>query len=377
MKKIVIEATRITGGGGKTQLLRFLEESISINTKDAFKLIVWASPQILGEIPNHPRVEKNTPHRFFYRFNLLFLWQLLVLPVLLRLGNYHAIFLPTSSFVITQIPTIALHQNMLPFSPHHLKRYGLSLMSLRLATLRIQYTLAYLMSDGIVFSTNHSKDTVLSSVTTGADVAVIPHGADLIIRNLDLNITTSTPSNLPFRLVYLSAIDVYKNHETLILGAFLFCKEAGIPLQLDFIGSEYKPCSRKIRDLLQKYKHPALTVRLLGQITHSKVLCLLPTYNAGIWASTCETFGIGLLEQMSANLPHLVAEYASTMEIVPSNTLTFQSHNPYSIKNGLFKLVTNTTYQSTNGSACGDQANKYTWDQHSKSLLSFILKHAI
>src|SRR5262249_24088094 len=148
---------------------------------------------------------------------------------------------------------VTLSQNLLPFETRERQRYGLSWLGLKFALLRIAQGRTFQRADGVLFLTAHARDTIshvlgrMSGRTT-----VVPHGIDeRFFGEPRPQIAIDRCSReRPFRVVYVSMIDVYK-HQWRVAEAVGALRAAGLPVILDLIGPAYRPSLKRLQKTLK------------------------------------------------------------------------------------------------------------------------------
>ncbi len=219
------------------------------------------------------------------------------------------------------IPSFNLIQNQLPFWVGSYFRYGFSAMSLRLFLILALHLLSMTSAHNVFMSKASLTSVPRLFRKRGKSNHVIHHSTprdvvefferNLIVRN-------SSPG---FTFVYLSDMDVYKQHLS-VLTAFKRVAVHQENLRLIFIGSGYSSQIRKVQRFINN-SDLRESVEILSDIGREEVFRILSRANVGIWASECETFGIVLLEYLEAGLDILAFENDVTEEVLEGNDRLF------------------------------------------------------
>ena len=143
-----IDASNISTGGGLTHLVEFLNAA-NPPLYGFKKVVIWSSKSTLSCIKNHSWIkkcfheslDKNLLHRV--------VWQKFYLNDELNNENCNLLFVPGGSFVTSFRPIITISQNLLPFELKEIKRYGLSLLTLKYLLLRFSQTKSFKNAEGV------------------------------------------------------------------------------------------------------------------------------------------------------------------------------------------------------------------------------------
>jgi len=85
-----------------------------------------------------------------------------------------------------------------------------------------------------------------------------------------------------------------------------------------------------------------------------------------IFASSCEAFGITLLEAMSTGIPIACSNKSSLPEIIMNNTVYFNPENTQEIVNAIMKIVGNKYLRNKISIGARNRSKLYTWKKSSK-----------
>lgn len=93
-----------------------------------------------------------------------------------------------------------------------------------------------------------------------------------------------------------------------------------------------------------------------------------------IFSSSCETFGMVILEAMACGLPILCSNYSSMPSTFENVPLYFDPFNNKSIKDAIIKVYNNPTLQNLLSSKSIDLTNKFSWEITSKKTFEYLSK---
>jgi glycosyltransferase involved in cell wall biosynthesis len=102
----------------------------------------------------------------------------------------------------------------------------------------------------------------------------------------------------------------------------------------------------------------------------------LQTYYAkadlGIFASSCETFGIILLEKMATGLPIVCSKLSSMAEILQDGGLYFHPEKKDEIANAIEQYLLSPVLQSNKRTISYALAQEYSWEKCADQTFSFL-----
>jgi len=340
---IGFDCVNIKSGGGVTHIVELV--SSADPTRDHFEcLYVWGSKALLDSLPNyswiikqwHPWFDKSIFHRL--------IWQTFLLRIKATKLKCNLLFIPSSTIFCFFRPVVTMHQNLLPFQWSELRRYGLSLTTARLIFLRICQSVAFHLSDGVIFLSSYSQEVVEKAIgTLLCKKTVIPHGVSKIypepIHHSRPNLVSDVSKT---QLLYVSTIDLYKHQWHVVEGVALARQRLQLDLQLAFIGHPYHPALNKLNCAFNRFDPYAKWSTYHGPIHHDKLADYYVKSNIFIWASTCETFGIPLLEATLFNLPIICSNYEPMKSMLGESALYFDPLRPSTLADALELMVGNS-----------------------------------
>ena len=93
-----------------------------------------------------------------------------------------------------------------------------------------------------------------------------------------------------------------------------------------------------------------------------------------IFASSCETFGITLLEGMAAGMVIASSNKSSIPEIIEDGGLLFDPENHFSIYESMMLLIDNADLREKLSKKARKLASKYSWEKCSHETFTFIVE---
>jgi glycosyltransferase involved in cell wall biosynthesis len=240
--------------------------------------------------------------------------------------------------------------------------------------LRVIQAITFRRSQGVIFLSQYSKRKTLTVIgNLAAPMAIIPHGLNrAFIKSLKerREITFYTPSN-PLRVLYVSNIDVYK-HQKPVLLAIQFLVAKGYPIKISFIGPGPKNEIDQFIQFQKKVDPKSLWSEYLGQIPYEEIHTYYDNTDLAIFASSCETFGITLLEKMASGIPVACSNKSSMSELLKEGGLYFDPEDSLSIANTIEKYLQSPELRIEKQKIAQLLAQNYSWEDCAKKTFNFL-----
>lgn len=368
-----IDASNIKSGGGLNHILGILKFYKNENKKIT-KIIIWCSFDLKQKIPNNKIIIKKT--NIFLNQNLLlrFFWQLFLLPYELYKNNCELLFQPGSTFTLTKVKKISMCQNLLPFYNSELKKFGLRLFLLKILFLRIFQSLSFYKADGIIFLSKHSIEVISKIINLKKKkIIIIEHGVeeDFYFLPKKQKHIEKYSKNKPFKLLYVSSLLPYKNHEN-ILRVVSNLRKKNFFLEIHIVGSVYKPYFRKIKRIATELDPNDRFIFFHGEKSKNAILKFYQNLDGFIFSSSCESFGQIISEAMMSGMPIICSNKSSMKEILQKDSFYFDPMNIVNIQKNLIKYLKAPDEREKFSLNCQKKVKKFTWEKCSKKTFSFI-----
>lgn len=371
--RVGIDATNIRIGGGITHLLELLN-AIEPEAMKVEKVIVWGGKQLLSTLPNFPWLEKINPPSLNQGLLYRVAWQIGSLSKAARTAHCNVLLVPGGSYVGSFHPVVTMSQNLFPFEWKMIKRTGFSIRSLKFILLRIVQSFSFKRSDGIIFLTQYAQQAVLK--VTGplsALQTVLAHGLNPRFNyspKLQRELTTYSATD-PYRLLYVSTVDVYKNQVELAR-AVAFLRGKGYPLALSLIGPSEDKALAQLQKAQEELDPNHQWLEYLGSLPYSYLGLEYQRADLGVFASSCETFGMTVLEKMSAGLPIACSNQSCMQEILSDGGVYFDPSDVQSIANAIEQLLSSLGLREEKQRKAYALAKDYSWELCSQKTIDFL-----
>ncbi|MFH1029314.1 MAG: glycosyltransferase family 1 protein, partial [Pseudomonadota bacterium] len=174
-----------------------------------------------------------------------------------------------------------------------------------------------------------------------------------------------------FRLLYVSIINYYK-HQWNVVEAVAKLRSQGAPIVLDLVGPAYPPALKLLQKSLQKYDPAGEFVRYLGAEPYDSLPGLYHGADGFIFASTCETISIIIMEAMAAGMPIACSNVPPMPEVLVDAGVYFDPENPQNIASALEKLLTDYSLRERLSNKAFDRSQQFTWKRCAHETFSFL-----
>ena len=338
------------------------------------KVIVWSGANTLKEIDDYDWLIK--VHKPLLDRNLLWrvYWQVFELKRCAITAGCKVVFSPGGLNLSGFDTVVTMSQNMLPFEWNEMRRYGVSMVFCRLLLLRLLQKFSFKKSAGVIFLTDYAKQKVLS-VMQGVRVRseVINHGLNsrFSFAPKKQNEISLYSLDNPFKIIYVSIVDQYKNQWN-VVEAVSILRNEGIPVVLELIGPSYSPALKKLNSVIQCLDPMEEWVKYTGNTKYTEIHKKYASADLGVFASSCESFGIILLEYMASGLPVASSDRGPMPEILGEGGSYFSPDCPSDIARSIRDLVLSVDMRLSKSSINYMNSKKFSWKRCADKTFSFL-----
>ncbi len=362
----------IGGSGGYVRYCKGLLSNISIPED----MEVWfiCSLRFYDQLkPLDPRVHVIT-HRWMDSSNRLYryLWHLWVYPRIIRKINANAEFYPLGQLrlFMRKAKTISTCHNLLLFDNNELNRIANKEQLSFLRSYRKRQSKSFQKSNAVIFLSDYSANMVCREVGGIQQKTVIGHGLDSIF--LQPNRRTYTFGKR-IHLLYVSPVYRYKNQFEVVNALELLRQSTGLDLHLTIIGGGDEKCTEKLLDIIET-SSARESIQFTGAMAYEGLLKEYETADIFIFASSCETFGITILEAMASRLPIACSNRTGLSDILLDAGVYFDPYDPLNIAAAIQKLLEDENLRMDLAEKAYHYALAYTWQRCANETFNFIKK---
>lgn len=367
-----IDASNIRSGGGVTHLEELLRAA-DPQPLGFEKVHVWASIATLDRIEDRPWLEKC--HERVLEANLFrrALWQRYSLGRSLKKTQCDLLFVPGGSFTTGFRPVVIMSQNMLPFEWREMRRYGFSIVMLKLLLLRYVQMSSFTKASGLIFLTDYASKTVLKKINRASSaITIIPHGINqrFFIQPRPQRRHDEFSDTFPCRILYVSHVEHYK-HQWNVVEAVSRLRERGFKVTLDLIGPVGNAIKR-LHDSLRDYDPEGAFVTYHEGVPYEQLHTFYSRADIHVFASSCENMPNIVLEGMAAGLPTACSSRGPMPEIMGDAGVFFDPENPAEIADAIRSLLESVSLRAKCAQASFEHAQQFSWRRCADETFEFL-----
>jgi glycosyltransferase involved in cell wall biosynthesis len=360
----------IGGSGGYVRYCKGLLGSKAI--PEAFEIWLVISLPFYEQLEPIDKTVKVITHPWLVSKYRLFryLWYLWIYPRIVRQIKPDVEFYPAGQrrVYLRKSVTIVTCHNLLLFDTNELVKLQDDSEKNFFKVYRKNQTRSLKRSDAVIFLSGHSQNIVCKSVSSIKRSKIIAHGLDPKFlskneRSYELKDTVN--------LLYVSSFYTYKHQLEVVKAVQLLQLSIGCDIRLTLVGGG----NTKIKNEIIRYindQNIAEIIRIEDQAVYSEIIEKYNQADIFIFASSCETFGITLLEAMGTRLPIACSDRTGLPEILKDAGVYFNPEDPQSIYRAVYKLIIDGDLRKALGERAYRYALKYTWERCAEDTFNYI-----
>ncbi len=370
--RVAIEASNIRAGGGITHLVECLA-AIDPQEMGLRWVTVYGGSEALYRVPDQPWLQKVLPDallggpgaRFWWRHSHLDKALAEKADILLVLGG---------SYLGSFRPFVAFAQNLLPFDQIEQRREGWTFKRLRLLLLERIQGATFQRANGVVYMSAISRDQIqrrLGFVPRSS--RVVHHGTSprFLRRSDSLTVCSEFSDSRPMRLLYVSILEPYK-HQRMVVAAVAAARKRGVAVTLDLVGPAAPGEAESLQRDIANQREASNFVRYHGAIAYEQLQDIYAGADAFVFASSCETFGIIVLEAMAAGLPLLCSHRSALPEVAGSAALYFDPLEPSSLVRAVEAIYADSRLRRSFALQGAARAGSFSWQKCARETFAFV-----
>jgi len=365
-----IDASRCRSGGVVAHLIGILSECDPM--KHGIKEIhVWSFRSLLDQLPDHPWLVKHNPPSLEKNLFRQLIWQFSGLSKELKAARCDILYTQGASTVCLFKPNVVASQDMLSYEPGVFKNYGFSTFRLRALSILIIQNLAFRRAEGVIFLNRYSSRVIQESCGEVANFTYIPHAADDKFNHVKLALPWPQAGERPIRCIYVSNILMYK-HQWVVIDAISSLRSRGYDVTLKLVGGGLPREEKLVKKAIDRSSEKGAFVERLQFVPHEDIPTLLAESDVFIWASSCETMPVTLIEGMFVGLPIACSDRGPMPEVLESGGVYFNPEDVLSIEGAIEKILCSSDLRSSISKEAKSKARQYNWKQCSDDTFGYI-----
>lgn len=376
--RLGIDASNLRRGGGVTHLANILRygepQRFGIE-----KVVLWAGRNQMDLIEDRPWLEKSDQPALDRNLLSRLYWQTKTLNRIAA-NSCDLLFAPGGLCSVRSVPYITMCSNLLPYMWKELRRYGVSYMSLRFILLRYGQLRSFRNAEGLIFLSRFCLKTLsdgLLPANVVSKAAVIPHGVEKMFFHApeDDGVFADRDALNPIRVQYISIVNVYK-HQWNVVDAIGELRRQGYPVELTLIGPSHPPALRKLDEARSRVDPAGEFIHYLGKAEYDDLPAMYRDCDIFLFASSCESFGLILLEAMASGLPIACSNRTTLPEILGDCGTYFDPENVGEITDAVKSLIDSDSYRQSLASKAFRRAGEYSWVKAANETMRYIANTA-
>jgi glycosyltransferase involved in cell wall biosynthesis len=371
--RIGIEAANIRAGGGVTHLVQILR-NLQPDELGIGSVLVWCSRGVAERLPSRPWLRIETPAALERRLPSRLFW---LNKTLEGLAERHCdvLFAPGGTFLGRTRPLVAACQNLLPFDATERRRFSWTRDRARLHALALTQGTTFRRAQAVIFPSHTALRVTERAIgPLGPRGRVVPHGAPL--PGVQRSQGAHEPHDSTFRLLVVSGIHRYK-HPARVVRAVGRLRHQGVPVQLRFVGPVGNAASyRQMTDAMREVDPDGVFVTYTGPAGPEALPAIYQSADVLVFASTCETFGIVLVEAMAHGLPVACSTRSACPEVAGDAAEYFDPEDPGELERALLRLAQEPARRRELATLGYEQAAQFSWENCARDTFQILAEVA-
>lgn len=298
-----------------------------------------------------------------------YLWHLILFPKIICEYSPDVEFYPSGQLrlLFRRAKTVTACHNLLLFDPVELAHID-EKQRRQYEFYRDRQSKSFQGASGVIFSSQYSKDIVTKALPSIRSSCVVPLGVE---QEFSTGNESSKTGGSSVNLLYVSPLFPYKHHQEVILAVKMLRKEIGQDLRLRLVGGGSLDAERKLNAFVIREEASGFIDRV-GFVSNNELIEEYRKANIFIFASSCEAFGITLLEAMAASLPIACSERVGLPDILMDAGEYFNPDDSCSIADALRRLISDNEHRRKLGEKAFRYSQEYTWERSAQQTFEFI-----
>lgn len=367
-----IDASNIRGGGGITHLSQLLGAARP-EEHGIRRTVVWGGRTLLDQLPRRPWLDPIHQPWLDGGYISRMRWQATQLSKLAQ-DRCDLLLIPGGSYTGGYRPFVSMVQSAFPFAAREQRRYGLTWMRCRLTYLRWVQARTVRHAEGVIYPSEHCRALVAERVgRLRGRSAIVPHGVEarFALRPRPQRSVHDYSQEQPYRLLYVSIIDQYK-HQWKVAEAVCALRMRGLPVALDLVGTSYEPALQRLRSTIRRLDPGGTYLWYRGPIPFSAMHTAYHAADGFVFASTCESFALPVLEAMAAGLPIACSNQPPMSEMLGDGAEYFHPEDAADMAGALERMIRSPERRERLAQEAYARAQGYSWDRCAGETFSFL-----
>lgn len=370
--RIAINALSAVAGGGVTYLNQLFKHLSVIDKENEYLVITTKKGKkvLYADYKNFSVLSFKIPSLSIVT---RLLWEQLCLWYILKKYKADVLYSPANiGLIFYPFPTIIMIQTVAPFDKAMIKRQNIY-YRLKFNLLRILTNLSVRKARKVIFITNKAKRELSRYYNLQEEKStVIYHGRSILFKP-DLNYEClekiKQKYNLSEFVLYVSNIYKYKNFLELIQAFSLIKEQINPNLKLVLVGKSFDDQYTESLKTLVLDSGIKDRVVFFGHIPYEEVPYFYALCQLFVYPSTCESFGMTLVEAMACGASILSSNIEPMPEICQNAAIYFDPFNPQDIAEKIQTVLKNNNLLQDLRLRSLRRADYFSWEETAKKTL--------
>jgi len=365
-----IDASRNRSGGARAHLVGILA-CVDPSVYGIREVHVWAYRSLMDAIPDFPWLVKHSPLVLEKSLFHQVWWQYWHLPREMEKFGCNILFNTDAGSLCPYQPAVTLSQDMLPYEPGEIQRYGLSRARLRLVVLRYIQSRSLKNASGALFLTKHAATVIQKTTGILRNTTVIPHGVGDEFRLSSARKMWLDPRQSQIRCLYVSHTELYK-HQWNVVRAVGKVRQAGFNTSLLLVGGGRGRAQKLLEQSILATDPKRKFVEQRAFVSHDKIPELLADADVFLFASSCENMPITLIEAMASVLPIACSNRGPMPAVLGDGGVYFDPESPDSIASAIEEIIRDPALREKIMDRARELSEQYSWARCSNETWRFL-----
>lgn len=359
--KLYIDASALHhSGGGATHLYNFLYH----NKFDEFvEIKIFCNNNLINKLPYSPKYKFST--NYFINSGLFnrILWVFFYFNPLI-IFKKNVIILNVSNNIIFHPKTYTVSHNLLPFDNDFINTTNFK-TKFKYKILRIYQLISFYFSKKVIFVSKTLENSV------SLYYKLIQNKSLVIYNATDANCSSKIIDKIAKNIFYVSSAHLYKNQLN-VVKAFEMIFRLDNSIYLYLIGDYKNNYGKKIINYINTLscKKNILFYPTLDSVSLFEMYKKCDIY---ISASSCESFGINLLDAMRYKIPIACSNILTYKELFSNYVVFFNPKDIESISSSIISLIDDFEIRLDLSQKGYEFSKNFTWEKSSNDLYNHLL----
>lgn len=369
--RVGIDASRCRSGGARAHLVGVLND-LDPGRHGIERIHVWSFQKLLEALPTQPWLVKHSP--LVLNTGSLWRqlhWQAVQLGPELRQAGCNILWSADASTLCRFKPQVVSSRDLLSYEPGIMRLFGWRKERFRLLAILWLQNRAFQHADGVIFLTRHAGNMIQKSCGTLPRVTYIPHGVDSSFQQIREQVNWSASSKRSIHCLYVSNTAPYK-HQWVVVRAIEMLRNRGIDITLTLVGGGSGKAQEKLTAQIALSDPHRMFVEQKEFVPHAELPGYLTQADVFVFASSCEAFGITLLEGMAAGLPIACSDRSCLPELLEDAGVYFDPEDDVSIAAAIRRLIDDPPLREDLADRAKWLSQQYSWSRCADETWTFI-----